>query len=100
MKDLASRLTHRVRLTTDGHHAHLIGVQGALGYQIDWAQFSKKLENLGHAVALHFMYYNFGHNHQSLRITPAMAVGISDHVWELEEIAALTDGTTKIQGAP
>jgi IS1 family transposase len=51
--------------------------------------FSKKLENLGYAVALHFMYYNFGRIHQSLRITPAMAAGISDHIWELEEIAAL-----------
>lgn len=53
--------------------------------------FSKKLENLGYAVALHFMYYNFGRIHQSLRITPAMAAGLSDHVWELEEIAALAD---------
>lgn len=56
--------------------------------------FSKKLENLGHAVALHFMYYNFGRIHQSLRITPAMAAGVSDHVWELEEIAALADGSS------
>ena len=55
--------------------------------------FSKKLENLGHAVALHFMYYNFGRIHQSLRITPAMAAGVSDHVWELEEIAALAEGS-------
>lgn len=54
--------------------------------------FSKKLENLGHAVALHFMYYNFGRIHQSLRITPAMEAGISDHVWSLEEIAGLADG--------
>lgn len=53
--------------------------------------FSKKLENLGHAVALHFMYYNFGRIHQSLRITPAMAAGVSNHVWSLEEIAALAD---------
>lgn len=53
--------------------------------------FSKKLENLGHAVALHFMYYNFGRIHQSLRITPAMAAGVSDHVWSLEEIATLAD---------
>jgi IS1 family transposase len=51
--------------------------------------FSKKLENLGYAVALHFMYYNFGRIHQTLRVTPAMAAGVSDHVWELEEIAAL-----------
>ncbi|MCC7253224.1 MAG: DDE-type integrase/transposase/recombinase [Hyphomicrobium sp.] len=53
--------------------------------------FSKKLENLGHAAALHFMYYNFGRIHQSLRITPAMTAGVSDHVWSLEEIAALAD---------
>jgi len=42
-----------------------------------------------HAVALHFMYYNFGRIHKSLRITPAMAAGVSDHVWSLEEIASL-----------
>jgi IS1 family transposase len=53
--------------------------------------FSKKAENHGHAVALHFMYYNFGRIHKSLRITPAMAAGVSDHVWSLEEIAALTE---------
>ena len=52
--------------------------------------FSKKLENLGHAVALHFMYYNFCRIHQTLRITPATAASVSDHVWSLEEIAALT----------
>jgi IS1 family transposase len=51
--------------------------------------FSKKAENHGHAVALHFMYYNFGRIHKTLRITPAMAAGVSDHVWSLEEIAAL-----------
>lgn len=51
--------------------------------------FSKKVENHGHAVALHFMHYNFGRIHKSLRITPAMAAGVSDHVWSLEEIAAL-----------
>jgi IS1 family transposase len=53
--------------------------------------FSKKLENLGHAVALHFAYYNFARIHQTLRVTPAMEAGISDHVWSLEEIAALAD---------
>lgn len=51
--------------------------------------FSKKVENHAHAVALHFMYYNFGRIHKTLRITPAMAAGVSDHVWSLEEIAAL-----------
>ncbi len=53
--------------------------------------FSKKAENHSHAVALHFMYYNFGRIHKSLRITPAMAAGVSDHIWSLEEIAALAD---------
>jgi hypothetical protein len=53
--------------------------------------FSKKVENLAHAVSLHFMFYNFGRIHKSLRVTPAMEAGISDHVWSLEEIAALTD---------
>ena len=51
--------------------------------------FSKKVENHAHAVALHFMYYNFGRIHKTLRVTPAMEAGISDHVWSLEEIAAL-----------
>ncbi len=51
--------------------------------------FSKKIQNLECAVALHFMYYNFGRIHKTLRVTPAMEVGISDHVWTLEEIARL-----------
>ena len=51
--------------------------------------FSKKVENHAFAVALHFMYYNFGRVHKTLRVTPAMEAGISDHVWTLEEIAQL-----------
>lgn len=53
--------------------------------------FSKKVENLGHAISLHFMHYNFCRVHQTLRITPAMAAGLSDHVWELEELVGLLD---------
>ena len=53
--------------------------------------FSKKAQNHAHAVALHFMYYNFGRVHKSLRVTPAMQAGVADHVWSLEEIAKLTD---------
>ncbi len=53
--------------------------------------FSKKMQNLECAVALHFMYYNFGRIHKSLRVTPAMEAGISDHVWSIEEIAALAN---------
>ena len=53
--------------------------------------FSKKAENHAHAVALHFMYYNFGRIHKTLRVTPAMEAGIADHIWSLEEIAMLGD---------
>ncbi len=50
--------------------------------------FSKKLENLNHAIALHFAYYNFCRVHRSLRVTPAMEAGISDHVWTIQELIA------------
>jgi len=45
--------------------------------------FSKKVENLAHAISLHFMYYNFVRIHQSLRVTPAMEAGITGHLWTL-----------------
>ncbi len=51
--------------------------------------FSKKVENHMHAVSLHFMYYNFARIHQTLRVTPAMEAGITDHAWSVEEIAGL-----------
>jgi IS1 family transposase len=51
--------------------------------------FSKKLENHAAMVALYFMYYNFGRVHQTLRVTPAMEAGLSDHVWSVEEIVGL-----------
>jgi len=53
--------------------------------------FSKKVENHMHAVSVHFMYYNFGRIHKTLKVTPAMAAGVTDHVWSLEEIAGLAD---------
>jgi hypothetical protein len=53
--------------------------------------FSKKAENHAHAVALHYMYYNFGRIHKTLRVTPATEAGVTDHVLTLEEIAALMD---------
>ena len=148
INDLASRLAHRVMLTTDGLKAYVEAVEGAFGCDIDFAQlikiygkaqdeiryspavclatetkvisgdpfppmistsyverqnltmrmgmrrftrltnaFSKKLENLCHAVALHFMHYNFARVHQSLRCTPAMEAGISKKVWEIREKA-------------
>jgi hypothetical protein len=51
--------------------------------------FSKKIENHEAAIALHYMHYNFARIHQTLRVTPAMEAGISDHVWSLEEIVGL-----------
>ncbi len=44
--------------------------------------FSKKLENHAAMISLYFMYYNFARVHQTLRVTPAMEAGISDHVWD------------------
>jgi hypothetical protein len=149
---LASRLAHRVQLTTDGHRPYLEAVEGAFGSEIDYAMlvkvyghpqdetryspaecvdcvkkwvsgnpdpkhvntsyierqnltmrmsmrrftrltnaFSKKLENLSCAVALHFMHYNFVRIHQSLRCTPAMAAGVTDRLWEIEDIVSLLD---------
>ena len=162
MRDLASRLTSRVQLTTDGHKPYLNAVEQAFGADIDYAMlhkihaqpqgntnerryssavctgidiktvtgnpdkslastsyverqnltmrmgmrrftrltngFPKKVENLAHAVSLHYMHYNFARPHKTLTkaangypTTPAMAAGVADHVWTLTEIAALLD---------
>ena len=62
--------------------------------------FSKKVENHAHAVALHFMYYNFGRIHKTLRVTPAMEAKVTDHVWSLAEIAGLVpEPVAKKRGA-
>ncbi len=51
--------------------------------------FSKKIDNHAYAVALHFMYCNFVRIHQTLRVTPAMEAGLSNHAWELSELVGL-----------
>jgi hypothetical protein len=48
--------------------------------------FSKKIENHAYSVALYFMHYNFIRIHTTLRVTPAMEAGITDHVWAISEI--------------
>jgi IS1 family transposase len=53
--------------------------------------FSKKVENHAHAVALHMVYYNFVRTHSTLRVTPAMAAGLSDRLWEVSDIVALIE---------
>jgi hypothetical protein len=52
--------------------------------------FSKKGENLRAAVGLHFAHDNFARQHKGLRITPAMAAGVSDRMWSLEELVEQT----------
>ena len=53
--------------------------------------FSKKVENHTHAVALHFMHYNFCRIHQTLRVTPAMEAGITDRLWDMSDIVELIE---------
>ena len=155
MDDLASRLTERVQLTTDGLKAYLTAVKGAFGNDIDYAMlvkiygnspegqtryspatcigcetkrikgdpdprhintsyierqnltmrmqmrrftrltnaFSKKIENHIASIAIHYMHYNFVRIHQTLRVTPAMAAGVADQVWNLADLVALLDAT-------
>jgi hypothetical protein len=59
--------------------------------------FSKKLANHAAAIALHYMHYNFCRIHKTLRVTPAMEAGITDHVWNIEEIAMLLEQQEKRQ---
>lgn len=47
--------------------------------------FSKKVENHAAAIALHFCWYNFGRIHKTLRCTPTMEAGVTDHVWTIED---------------
>jgi IS1 family transposase len=151
MDDLASRLAHRVQLTTDGHRVYLDAVESTFGSGIAYSMlvkiygadpdkeatyslaecvgcqrvhiignpdpkhistsfverqnltmrmsmrrftrltnaFSKKVENHAQSVALHFMYYNFVRIHQTLRVTPAMAAGVADRLWSVEDIVSL-----------
>jgi len=155
MQDAASRLRHRVQLTTDGHRAYLEAVHAGFGLDVDFAQlvklygttpegetryspakclgarpevrwgdpdpehistsyverqnltirmgmrrftrltnaFSKKVENLQHALALHYVHYNFVRIHKTLRCTPAMEAGVTDRLWTVKDIAALLETT-------
>ena len=104
LRDLAERITGRIQLLTDGHKMYEARVGQAFGNNVDWAQIQKDyasdpssggVENLAHAVSLHFLYYNFARPHASPKDpyprTPAMAAGVADQVWTLEEIAGLLD---------
>jgi hypothetical protein len=70
MRECAKRVRGRVQLTN---------------------AFSKKVDNHAAMVAIHFLHYNFARIHKTLRVTPAMAAGLSDHVWSLEQIVLLSN---------
>jgi hypothetical protein len=53
--------------------------------------FSKKLENHALSVGLHYMHYNFCRIHKTLRITPAMAAGVTDHAWDVADIVSIIE---------
>lgn len=61
--------------------------------------FSKKVENHAHAISIYFMHYNFVRIHQTLRVTPAMAAGVTDKLWSLEDTVRVVDEWTILQAA-
>jgi IS1 transposase len=60
--------------------------------------FSKKVENHAHSVALFTTYYNFVRIHKTLRVTPAMAAGVTSRLWEIGDIVALVEATEETPG--
>jgi hypothetical protein len=60
--------------------------------------FSKKLENHEHILSIYFSYYNFYRVHQTLRVTPAMEAGVTNHVWTIEEMVRLLNKRSILDG--
>jgi hypothetical protein len=52
---------------------------------------SKKIQNHAHAMALHFLYYNFVRIHQTLKVTPAMAAGVTKRLWEMSDVVEMVE---------
>lgn len=86
VKDISTSFVERQNLTMRMHMRRFTRLTNA---------FSKKIENHGHAVALHYMHYNFCRVHQTLRVTPAMEAGITDHVWTIEDVVKLLDSESQ-----
>ena len=59
--------------------------------------FSKKMENHAHAIALHFLYYNFVRIHKTLKTTPAMAAGITDRLCEVSDMVSVRKPLKKLE---
>jgi IS1 family transposase len=59
--------------------------------------FSKKVQNHAHAMALHFLYYNFVRIHQTLRVTPAMAAGVTKRLWEMKDVVTMIEAWEAVQ---
>ena len=82
-KHISTSFIERQNLTMRMHNRRFTRLTNA---------FSKKVENHAYSVALHMMYYNFVKLHSKLRVTPAMAAGVSDRLWEVSDIVALWEG--------
>ncbi len=80
IRDVSTSYVERANLTMRMHMRRFTRLTNA---------FSKKLENHMHAISLHFMFYNFCKIHKSLRVTPAMEAGLTDHVWNIIDIVEL-----------
>lgn len=62
--------------------------------------FSKKVDNHCHALALYFVHYNFARIHKTLKVSPAMAAGVSDRLWDMTDIVTLIDAAAPKPGRP
>jgi len=82
MKHVSTSYVERSNLTMRMHMRRFTRLTNA---------FSMKVENHAHAVALFTTYYNFVRLHKTLRVTPAMAAGVSDRLWEVADIVALVE---------
>lgn len=81
-KHISTSLVERQNLTMRMHMRRFTRLTNA---------FSKKVENHAYSVALHFMYYNFVKVHKTLRMTPAMAIGVADKIWDIEDIVEILE---------
>lgn len=79
IQDLAHRLTTRVQLTSDGHKPYLKAVEETFRGNIDYA------------IAIYFMHYNCVRIHTSLRVTPAMAAGVTQELWSMGDVVNMIE---------